>query len=149
MATQLHFPTPAPMPAVARILSSYDRAKVEAFVEVAIGLLDTLDGDGEAEDGDPPEANGEESDVSFVEWHTMRGSEKRGPNIASENDDDEEDDPAEDSDEDRCQAADDGLTPIWVLGRMHYGSADEAGELNPAPAYGEDQSKGPIGAWCG
>ena len=41
-----------PMPAVARILARYDRPQVEAFVEVAIALLDTLDGDPNVEDGD-------------------------------------------------------------------------------------------------
>lgn len=53
-----------PMPAVARILSRYDRAKLEAFVSVAIDLLDVLDGDPdleeeEREDDDPAEADDE------------------------------------------------------------------------------------------
>lgn len=38
-----------PMPAVARILSRYDRDKLAAFVSVAIDLLDVLDGDAEPE----------------------------------------------------------------------------------------------------
>lgn len=38
-----------PMPAVARILAQYDRDKLASFIEVAIGLLDTLDGDPDVE----------------------------------------------------------------------------------------------------
>lgn len=55
MGTVAHFPAPAPMPAVARILARYDRDKLEAFLSVAIDLLDTLDGDCDAEDDDPAE----------------------------------------------------------------------------------------------
>lgn len=36
---------PAPPPAVARILARYDRPKLEAFIAIAIDLLDTMDGD--------------------------------------------------------------------------------------------------------
>ena len=38
-----------PMPAVARVLSRYDRGKLAAFVTVAIDLLDVLDGDPDRE----------------------------------------------------------------------------------------------------
>lgn len=51
MAT-LPFTTP-PMPAVARILSRYDRPKLEAFLSIAIDLLDTLDGEPDVEEDDP------------------------------------------------------------------------------------------------
>ena len=54
------FPSITPMPAVARILARYDRAKLEAFLSVAIDLLDTLDGEPDIECDDPPE----DSDVS-------------------------------------------------------------------------------------
>jgi len=49
------FPTVPPMPAVARILSRYDRKQLEAFLSVAIDLLDTLDGDENVEDSDVSE----------------------------------------------------------------------------------------------
>ena len=39
-----------PMPAVARVLGRYDRAHIESFIEVAIGLLDVMDGDPDSED---------------------------------------------------------------------------------------------------
>lgn len=39
-----------PMSAVARILSQFDRGKLEGFITVAIGLLDSMDGDAEAEE---------------------------------------------------------------------------------------------------
>ncbi|MET0240191.1 MAG: hypothetical protein ABW184_09875 [Sphingobium sp.] len=54
MANLLPFPPlPAPPPSVARILAQYDRPKLEAFIEIAIDLLDTLDGVPDVEDDDP------------------------------------------------------------------------------------------------
>ena len=44
-----------PMPAVTRILSRFDRPKLEGFITVAIGLLDVMDGEADAEDDDPGE----------------------------------------------------------------------------------------------
>jgi hypothetical protein len=41
------------MPAVVRILDRYERPKIEAFLAIAIDLLDTFDGDADAEDDDP------------------------------------------------------------------------------------------------
>lgn len=78
------------MPAVARILSRFDRTQLEAFVSVAIDLMDVVDGDPDREvedpagetvpviddpevepdedDGDPDlEANGDELDGSGAE----------------------------------------------------------------------------------
>jgi hypothetical protein len=49
------------MPAVARILSQFDRPKLEGFIAVAIGLLDVLDGDPDEE------ANGDELDGTCAE----------------------------------------------------------------------------------
>jgi hypothetical protein len=49
MATVHHSRALPPMPAVARILSQFDRPKLEGFITVAIGLLDVMDGDPEAE----------------------------------------------------------------------------------------------------
>lgn len=41
-----------PMPAVAQVLSRYCRLEIEAFIEVAIGLLDVIDGDPDCEADD-------------------------------------------------------------------------------------------------
>lgn len=57
----LPFPTAPAMPAVARILARYDRDKLEAFIAVAIDLLDTLDPNPDAE------PNGDELDGSNAE----------------------------------------------------------------------------------
>ncbi|SCW36799.1 hypothetical protein SAMN02927924_00229 [Sphingobium faniae] len=43
------------MPAVARILSRYDRERLEGFVAIAIDLMDLMDGDPDLEDGDADE----------------------------------------------------------------------------------------------
>lgn len=87
-----------PMPTVARILSRFDRDQLTSFIAVAIDLADSMDGDPDIEDDDPAEAIGDEKDAAWVEWRQMRGSQKRGPNIVSGNEDDEEDDPAEEDD---------------------------------------------------
>jgi hypothetical protein len=92
--------SPLPMPAVARILSRFDREQLAAFMEVAVELIDVMEGDPELEDDDPAEANGDEADAAWIEWHTMRGSQKRGPNLTAGHEDDEEDDPSGQCDED-------------------------------------------------
>jgi len=43
------------MPAVARILSRYDRERLEGFVAIAIDLMDLMDGDPDLEDDDAHE----------------------------------------------------------------------------------------------
>jgi hypothetical protein len=45
----------APAAPLMRLLSRFDRAKVEAFAEVSIALLDLIDGDENLEDDDPAE----------------------------------------------------------------------------------------------
>lgn len=44
---------PPAMPAVARILSRFERSQLEGFISVAIDLLDVADGDPDAEREDP------------------------------------------------------------------------------------------------
>lgn len=63
MASTVHpHPSASPsMPAVARILSQFDRPKLEGFITVAIGLLDVLDGDPDIE------TNGDELDGTNAE----------------------------------------------------------------------------------
>ena len=109
----------APLPTVMRTLAQFDRAKLEGFITVAIGLLDVLDGDPDTEtitnvedEGiDPLLAEGagpgcpvaDGGDAAWIEWHRMRGSQKDGPNLTGNifgrsGEDDEDDDPAEDDD---------------------------------------------------
>lgn len=57
----LPFPATPRMPAVARILARYDREKLEAFISVAIDLLDALDPNPDVE------LNGDELDGSMGE----------------------------------------------------------------------------------
>ena len=76
-------------------------ASWKVFIAVAIDLIDLSDGDADNEpngDDEPVEANGDTRDAAYIEWHTMRGSQKCGPNIATDNEDDEDSDPAEDDD---------------------------------------------------
>lgn len=107
-----------PMPAVARILARHPRERLEAFVSIAIDLMDVADGDSDIEpNGDDLDGTGAEDDFcehssdgspgcpvadrgehAWIEWHTMRGSQKRGPNIARTHEDVEDDDPAEEDD---------------------------------------------------
>lgn len=51
-----------PMPAVARILSGFDRPTLEAFLSVAVELLDVADGDPDDfdTDGDENDSDGDE-----------------------------------------------------------------------------------------
>jgi hypothetical protein len=93
---------------IARILSRFRAGDLAAFVTVAIDLLDVASGDPESEPNGDDEANGDERDAAYVEWHSMSGSQKHGPNIASDNEDDEESDPPEDDDpfeDDGCDKA--------------------------------------------
>lgn len=54
-------PGMAPAAPLTRMLSRYDREKVEAFVEISISLLDLIDGDADTE------ANGDELDGTAAE----------------------------------------------------------------------------------
>lgn len=119
MANMHKHPAAQPnMPAVARILAHYDRESLEAFLSVALDLLDTMDGDPEAENGNDLEddfalsenaiaygsggagcAISDQDAGAYVEWHTMHGSQKGGANILAGQEDDENDDPAEEDDE--------------------------------------------------
>ena len=98
------------MPAVARILARHDRGKLAAFVTVAIDLLDAMDGDPDLEgecsedevsrctdigrpvDGDGPGCDiGDADENAWLEWTTMRGGQKAGPNLTAGGEDDEDD----------------------------------------------------------
>ena len=88
------FPTTPPMPAVARILARFERDQLAGFIAVALDLLDTIDGDPEAEDNADREAtDGDGNDQAWVEWTSMRAAQKRGHNLLAGEEDDEDDDP--------------------------------------------------------
>jgi hypothetical protein len=76
------------------------RQLVEQTVVTLIACLDTADGDADGEVDDPVEPDGDGDDCAWIEWGTMRGSQKRGPNIAAGHEDDEPDDAPEDDDPD-------------------------------------------------
>ena len=102
----------APAAPLMRLLAQFDRKKVEAFAEISVALLDLMDGDPDAEitsaedefSSPNPFERGPGCDIAdagenaWIEWHTMRGSQKRGPNITKAHEDDEEDDEAEEDD---------------------------------------------------
>ena len=81
-----------PMPAVARILSRFDRAQLVGFIAVAIDLADAMDPDPDLEhDGDELDSDGDErGDTAWIEWDKMRGAQKSGPNHLAGQEDDED-----------------------------------------------------------
>ena len=76
------------------------------FAPRLIERLDLADGDPDDETDDPDlESIGDEADGAWIEWNTMRGSQKRGPNILpTYNEDDEDDDPGGGNVEDEGEA---------------------------------------------
>lgn len=126
-----------PMPAVARILSRFDRDQLHGFIAVAIDLADAMDGDADLEGecsedevsrctdtGQPVRGDGPGCDIAdagenaWIEWTTMRGSQKRGPNIAQMHEDAEDDNPAEDDDP-SGQCDEDGINTGSLSFAMH------------------------------
>ncbi len=84
------------------------RKAVAAAIETLVTVLDVIDGDPDLETIDEREPDGDETDAAWIEWNTMRGAAKRGPNIAGDHEDDEDDDPRED---DGCDCEHDGREP--------------------------------------
>ncbi|HEX7822715.1 MAG TPA: hypothetical protein VF463_19100 [Sphingobium sp.] len=91
-------PLPAPPPAVSRILARYDRPKLEAFIAIAIDLLDTMDGDTDLE------SPGAEDDFVIPYWQrrvVANGpgcpvSDPGGGNVEDNGEDDDEREPEDD-----------------------------------------------------
>jgi hypothetical protein len=118
------FVTEIPPAVVMRLLSRYEREQLAGFIAVAIDLLDLGDGDTDVEGecsedeisrcpdmgaqflpGGPGCNISDGGDTAWIEWHNMRGSQKRGPNITGNpvgvfDEDEEDDDPAGQYDED-------------------------------------------------
>ena len=114
------FSSPPPA-AVMRVLSRFDRPRLEAFVAVAIDLLDTFDGDADLEPNGDDEPTGDEQDAAYVEWSCRPHRQRAKPNLMLGQEDDEQDDWDEDShdreaidereerdDEDACD-----VPPMW------------------------------------
>lgn len=107
MATVIQHPAAiAPMPAVTRILARFDRRQLAGFIEVAIGLLDVMDGDADLEGSNWPEdvravdrehhhediePIGDEGDAAWVEWHSSSRKKARTMLIAGHEDDELDD----------------------------------------------------------
>ena len=85
------FEAPAGAIAVARILQRYDVNQLAGFIEVAIGLLDVVDGDPDLEDDDPAGQCDEDG------INTTLGMFGDGPGC-SLSDPEEDDDPDEEHD---------------------------------------------------
>ncbi len=66
---------------------------------------------------------------AYIEWMSLRGSQKRGPNMLAGHEDAEDDDPAEDDDSDRCAAGDDWIAGGSLsCGGLLYPGADQHGD---------------------
>ena len=108
------FPPAAAALIAARLLDRHSPGEIGAAIDILIDVLNLMGGDPEAETGDDLEddfalspiairyaergpgcAISDQDAGSYIEWHTMRGSQKRGPNILAGREDDEDDDPAE------------------------------------------------------
>lgn len=129
--------TPAPPAAITRVLATFNRTQLAGFIAVAIDLIDLADGDADAEDNADDEPDGtDEGDAAWIEFsvrgrhkHDRHGAElmvrnSRG-SIAHE--DDEEDDAPE------LDEPDHGIDDL-----------PHDAESQTIPAYGADQSLGPI-----
>ena len=92
------FPPAAAALIASRLLNKHSPHEIAEAVEVLLDVLNLLDGDPEAEDADTDELVGDEQDAAWIEWTTMRGAQKRGPNIIAGHEDTEEDDTPEDDD---------------------------------------------------
>jgi hypothetical protein len=125
-----------PAPAVMRILDRFNREELGNTIEVLVALLDIWDGDPDDEpngDDEPLRANGDSEDGAWIEWHTMRGSQKRGPIVlASFSEDDEDDDPAEEDDP-QGECSEDEIS----CGPGHWGGFRDFRESGPGCPYSD------------
>lgn len=146
-----------PMPAVARILSRFDRAQLASFIEVAIDLADAMDGNTDAEDDYaedsfdiPAHAVGLSAgpgcnvtdcgDTAWIEWDAMRAAQKQGQNFTAGHEDAEEDDDAGQCTEDEISTA---LCLKFGSGAGCDISDSDTDDDGEHPSYGIDQTQGP------
>ncbi|OYU37048.1 hypothetical protein [Novosphingobium sp. PASSN1] len=81
------FPPAAAARLAAKLLNRHSAHEIAEAVTVLIDVLDLIGGDPDAEESDPPEANGDERDMS---WPNRIGQHRAPPNMGTE--DDERDD---------------------------------------------------------
>jgi len=158
--TRAHF-VPVPPAAVSRILSRFDRARLGAFISVAIDLLDAAEGD------DDLEVTGLEDDfiahapdgpgcpVGDIDHCTADDDDPAklvGDYRAGDPDDREDDDPAGDPlDESGEEQSDDGRA--LLAARLEWGPDQSEGPTNYGSASAEHQAKilglvrSPSGGW--
>lgn len=109
-----------PIPAVTRILSQFDRAKLGAAIEVMIALLDVADGDSDVE------PNGDQEDASWQErpgWGCPQA-------LSEPHEDSEDDDHGGGNVEDEGEHEDGVLSPAFGIDQtgpyLNYPSGREA-----------------------
>ena len=92
------------------VIPSLPRPALARLVQHAIDRMDDIDGD---PDFGP---DGDELDGSMAEddFHPQNANWMGFPGCPLS-------DPAEDDDQDYCVAGDDGLAPVWINGRRHWG----------------------------
>ena len=111
-------PAGVPLSASTAFLVPDTRAAIEMAVESFLSRLDDMDGDPDLEDNDDREASdGDSGDQAWIEWHTMRGSQKGKANLMAGEEDDEDGDPLEDDDP-AGQSDEDGVNTGGV---PHFG----------------------------
>lgn len=102
-----HFP---PMPAVARILSRFDRDQLSSFIAVAIDLADAMDGDPDEEDGDSHEDD-DPREAAYIEWTALEPWRRATHNLCGGDHEDAE----PNGDEQDCTfAEDEDARPYWT-----------------------------------
>ena len=86
------FPPAAAARIAGSLLNRHSPHEIAEAIEILLDVLDLMGGDPDVElNGDEEEPCGDETDAAWMEWHTMRGSAKRGANFAGRHEDDEED----------------------------------------------------------
>ena len=152
----IHHPTFPPAAAAliaARLLDKHSVSNIGAAIDILIDVLDLMGGDPDFENATDLEddfvmsqraidiardlpgcAISDQDAGAYVEWHTMRGSQKRGPNILAGQEDDEDDDAAE-QDDHEGQCDEDGVNTAFETVRFTVGASgpgcsisDEGGE---------------------
>ncbi|GBH29684.1 hypothetical protein [Sphingobium xenophagum] len=147
------FPPAAAALIAARLLDKHSPGEIGAAIEVLIDVLDLMGGDPDAEnatdleddfalspiaidyvDRGPGCAISDQDAGAWIEWTTMRGSQKRGLNILAGQEDDEDDDPPE-QDDHEGQCDEDGINTAFDTVRFTTGASgpgcaisDEGGE---------------------
>lgn len=135
------FPPAAAALIAARLLDKHSPGEIGEAIEILIDVLDLMGGDLDAENGNDLEddftlspmavaygsdgagcAVSDQDAGAYVEWHTMRGSQKHGPNLLAGHEDYEDDDPAE-QDDHEGQCDEDGINTALDTVRYTTGAS--------------------------